>query len=157
MKGFGWCQSGAGTSAECDNLAESGTRYCALHQPLRMLAADSSAHPTEAGGVTAWRKSRTPAPISPGVYILEEITSRGWTLNDLRAELTHEYGGCSDSTLLAYLDGSQTVKPICPILARFFGTSVSLWKRMAKQWDERATNGQKTGNESLPVSTRESE
>ena len=141
MKGFGWCQSGAGTSAECDN----------------MPAADSSAHPTEDGGATVWRKSRTPAPIPPGVYILEELAARGWTVADLRAELTHEYGGCSDSTLLAYLDGSQTVKPICPILARFFGTSVSLWKRLDKQWDERATNGQKTVNESLTVSTRESE
>ena len=69
----------------------------------------------------------------------------------LSRELTHEFGGCSDSTLLAYLDGTQTVNPIARILARFFGTSVCLWKRLAKQWDERSENGQQTGNQSLPV------
>lgn len=77
----------------------------------------------------------------PGVYIIEELAARGKTLGDLQDELT-----CSDGTLLRYLDGRKTVKDVCPILARFFGTSVCLWKRLAKQWDERARNGQGTGN-----------
>jgi hypothetical protein len=83
-------------------------------------------------------------PTPPGVYIIEELAARGMNLADLMADLRREYGA-SPTTLLAYLDGSKTVNDICPFLARFFGTSLSLWKGLAKQWDERSDKRSKTG------------
>jgi len=32
MRGLKWCQHGVGTSAECDNLAEAGKRFCSVHR-----------------------------------------------------------------------------------------------------------------------------
>ena len=154
--GFSWCNRGSGTTGECDNMAKPGSQYCALHQTIMPVAGQPAA-PTLTGGPTARRNSATSAPIPVGVYIIEELVARGWTLADLLAEIRHEFGASSPTTLLAYLDGRKTVKDICPLLARFFGTSVSLWKGLANQWDERSENGQKTGNSTLTVPHRSSE
>ena len=117
MRGLKWCQYGVGTPAECDNLAEPGKRFCLVHRARNLI--------------------RNIIPNPPGVFILEELAARGLDVGCVKAELTHEFGGCTDGALLAYLDGSQSIAPICDVLARLFGTSESLWRNIAKQWDER--------------------
>jgi plasmid maintenance system antidote protein VapI len=81
--------------------------------------------------------------MSPGVYILEELTERSLPVSNLQAALE-----CSSEIMLEYLDGKRSVLPIARNLARFFGTSVSLWKGLDKQWEKRsrkrAENGQPT-------------
>ena len=81
--------------------------------------------------------------MSPGVYILEELTARSLPVSRLQDELK-----CSSEIMLEYLDGKRSVLPIARNLARFFGTSVSLWKGLDKQWGKRsikrAENGQPT-------------
>jgi plasmid maintenance system antidote protein VapI len=81
--------------------------------------------------------------MSPGVYILEELTERSWSLSSLQEAL-----GCNSETVLEYLDGKRSILPVARNLARFFGTSVSLWKGLDKQWEKRSTkraeNGQPT-------------
>lgn len=72
------------------------------------------------------RSANTP----PGIYILEEVIGRGQKLWQLRRVLE-----LTAADLCELLDGSSPVTPeIATELARFFGTSDTLWLNLQEAW-----------------------
>jgi plasmid maintenance system antidote protein VapI len=78
----------------------------------------------------------------PGVFILEELAFRNQTVEDLRSAL-----GCSLPECVAYLEGKRSILPVAQILARFFGTSVTLWNHLWNTWEKRSTKRSLTVSE----------
>jgi plasmid maintenance system antidote protein VapI len=86
---------------------------------------------------------------SIGSMILEELAERHQSLSELRDAI-----GSDDATLCEYLDGRRSVLPVARLLARFFGTSVSLWKNTALSHSETVKKRSKNGQAGAPATAR---
>lgn len=71
-----------------------------------------------------------------GCLILEELAEREQTLFDLRDAI-----GATDAQMCEYMDESRSILPVAELFARFFGTSVSLWRKIGSRVVERSENG----------------
>lgn len=69
----------------------------------------------------------------PGVYIREELESRGWTQRDLAFIL-----GYSEQTVNKVISGKSGISAeMAKALGDAFGTSASLWAGLQKEWELR--------------------
>lgn len=69
----------------------------------------------------------------PGVYIREELESRGWSQRDLAFIL-----GYSEQTITKVISGKSGISAeMAKALGEAFGTSASLWAGLQKEWELR--------------------
>jgi addiction module HigA family antidote len=73
----------------------------------------------------------------PGEFIRDEITERGWTVEELVRRMSHPKRMFTTNYIQRIMDEKESVTPFVALgLSRAFGTSVELWINLQSSFNE---------------------